>query len=84
MKSWQTNHYDSIERSVVERVDVKDSLHFHTLNKRKVKVVYEEWHIGKRTWYNEMLDEYKVEYKENNNYIKPIEFNGTGVIILDQ
>ena len=35
--------------------------------KQKIKVLYQEWHIGKITWYNNVLEEYRLEFNDGTD-----------------
>ena len=64
------NEEQGEEEEVQRFDDVKDMVYQHPLKNRKLKVLYQEWHIGKITWYNNVLEEYRVEFNDaTDDYI---------------
>ena len=52
--------------------------------KRKLKLLYQEWHIGKITWYNKVLDGHREEYNDGtDDYINLNDVDGIEAILLD-
>ena len=63
------NEEQGEEEEEVQRFDVKDRVDQHPLKNRRLKVLlYQEWHIGKITWYK-VLEEYKVEFNDGTDIL---------------
>ena len=78
--------YEENEQEVVERIDEKlDRIYKHPLKNRRVKILYQEWVIGRISWYNKKLDEYRVEFEDGTeNYINLDDANGIEMILLEK
>ena len=64
--------------------DVKDKVYKHPLKNRKLKVLYQNWHVGTITWYNKVLDEYRIEYEDGtDDYINLDDADGIEIILLE-
>ena len=64
-------------------INVNDRVKNYPLKNAEVKVLYEEWHFGVITWYNKVLDEYRLEFPDGTgDYIKLDAIDGIECILL--
>ena len=62
-----------------------DRIYKHPLKNRRIKILYQEWAIGRISWYNKKLDEYQVEFEDGTaDYINLDDVNGTEMILLEK
>ena len=67
------------------RVDVvKDRVYKHPLKNLKLKVLYQNWHVGTITWYNKVWTSiYRIEYEDGtDDYINLDYVDGIEIILL--
>ena len=69
-----------------KRVDEElDRIYKHPLKNRRIKILYQQWAIGRISWYNKKLDEYRVEFEDGTeDYINLDDVNGAEMILLEK
>ena len=68
-----------------ERVDdPKDRVFDHCMINREIRGYYDGWYIGRITWYNTKLGEYRVLFKnKSEDYITLDDIDGLQIILVD-
>ena len=57
--------YEENEQEVAERIDEElDRIYEHPLKNRRVKILFQEWAIGRISWYNKKVDDYRVKFED--------------------
>ena len=67
-----------------ERIDNEfDRIYKHPLKNRKLKILYQEWLIGLVTWYNKVLEEYRIAFHDSTeDQINLSSGDGMEIILL--
>ena len=78
--------YEENEQQVVERIGEElDRIYKHPLRNQRVKTLYQEWAIGRISWYSKKLDEYQIEFEDGTeDHINLDDVNEIEMMLLEK